>query len=193
MVTDNFTSASRISVYRTLRTTWLEQLAQLTSKRDGKTSVFFKSESFIRRVLIVVTDEEWDIKKLKNTSGQQTDRNAVCELMHQAGYEPFAVVVRPNHFPSRTTSSSRFDFWFFSVIKKFQDIFCRNKSNNLKAYTDTFESDMKKPSTKFYRDWSRSENWKRWTIHSDRYKNRLYCTELTNETGNVWVLGLSIK
>ena len=50
------------------------------------------------KILIAITDEEWDIKNLKNDRGQRTSREEVCKLIHQTGYEPFAVVVRPNHF-----------------------------------------------------------------------------------------------
>ena len=50
-----------------------------------------------RRVLIVVTDQEWDINNLKNTNGQATSREEVCQLIHQSGYQPFAVIVRPNN------------------------------------------------------------------------------------------------
>jgi len=84
-----------------------------------------------KRILICITDEEWDIKNLKNDRGQKTSREEVCKLIHQAGYEPFAVVVRPNHFGEQNN-----DF--------IENEFCRNKNNNLKVYTDSFESDMKK-------------------------------------------------
>jgi len=83
-----------------------------------------------KRILICITDEEWDIKALKNNRGQKTSREEVCKLMHQCGYEPFAVVVRPNHFGEQNN-----DF--------IENEFCRNKSNNLKVYTDSFEGDMK--------------------------------------------------
>ena len=49
-----------------------------------------------RRVLVCITDEEWDINNLKNKDGQVTSREEVCKFIHQTGYEPFAIVVRSN-------------------------------------------------------------------------------------------------
>ena len=33
---------------------------------------------------------------MKNKDGQVTSREEVCKLIHQTGYEPFAIVVRSN-------------------------------------------------------------------------------------------------
>ena len=51
-----------------------------------------------RRVLLVIAKptEEWDIKKLKNQSGSTTTDQEVCNLIHQQGYEPYAIIVKPN-------------------------------------------------------------------------------------------------
>ena len=46
--------------------------------------------------MIVISDEEWDIKKLQGPKGGKTDANAVCDLVHDAGYKVHAVIVRPN-------------------------------------------------------------------------------------------------
>ena len=65
--------------------------------------------------MICITDEEWDIKTLKNDRGQKTSREEVCKMMHQAGYEPFAVVVRPNHFGEQNN-----DFIEVSIVMLFR-------------------------------------------------------------------------
>ena len=51
-----------------------------------------------RRVLVIISDEEWDIKNLKNASGSKTTDEEVCNLIHQQGFEPYAIIVRPNRF-----------------------------------------------------------------------------------------------
>ena len=47
--------------------------------------------------MICITDEQWDVNELKNENGENTSREEVCNLIHQSGYQPFAVVVRPNN------------------------------------------------------------------------------------------------
>ena len=49
-----------------------------------------------RKILVVITDEEWDIKKLKDPKGKTTTGDAVVQRVHNAGYTPYAIIVRPN-------------------------------------------------------------------------------------------------
>ena len=46
--------------------------------------------------MVVITDEEWDIRKLKDPKGKVTTGNAVIKRVHDSGYQTYAIVVRPN-------------------------------------------------------------------------------------------------
>jgi len=82
-------------------------------------------------VIIVVSDEEWDVKKLQNAFGSgNATADSVCEAVHKAYSQLFAVVVRPNRFNDQNE-----DF-----IKK---QLCNGKdANYIKVYTDKFEEMM---------------------------------------------------
>ena len=49
-----------------------------------------------KKQVIVISDEEWDIRKLSGPEGGITNREAVTKLVHDAGYDVHAVIVRPN-------------------------------------------------------------------------------------------------
>ena len=49
----------------------------------------------LRKVVIAISDEEWDLKKLVDAdTGKRTDRDTVCDRVHNAGYTPYAIIVR---------------------------------------------------------------------------------------------------
>jgi len=93
-----------------------------------------KSGSKRRTVLIVVSDEEWDVNHLVQPSefgGGKATADNVCANVHKAYADVFAVIVRPNRFKDQNE-----DF-----ISK---TLCSEKSNYKKVYTDAFETEMNK-------------------------------------------------
>ena len=73
----------------------------MTSSSEGELKFkISKLKKKNRRVLLVIAKptEEWlrDINKLKNSSGSTTTDQEVCNLIHQQGYEPYAIIVKPN-------------------------------------------------------------------------------------------------
>ena len=73
-----------------------------------------------------MTDQEWDINNLKNTNGQATSREEVCQLIHQSGYQPFAVIVRPNNVDEQNNDFievralyNRFDSIWLKPLERF--------------------------------------------------------------------------
>ena len=116
MAMDSSTSVFKTCAYRALPSSCRAPLELLRSKSESKGCLYrtVKTNNF-RRILICITDEEWDIKALKNDRGQKTSREEVCKMMHQAGYEPFAVVVRPNHFGEQNN-----DFIEVSIVMFFR-------------------------------------------------------------------------
>jgi len=82
-------------------------------------------------VIIVVSDEEWDVKKLQNAFGSgNATADSVCAAVHKAYSQLFAVVVRPNRFNDQNE-----DF--------IKNQLCNGKSANyIKVYTDKFEDMM---------------------------------------------------
>lgn len=88
----------------------------------------FKSSN--KKVIVVITDEEWDIKKLQDPSGKKTTSDAVIERVHKAGYFPYAVIVRPNADNDLNEDT----------IKKLTGA----EERYFKVYTNNFENQMKK-------------------------------------------------
>jgi len=85
-----------------------------------------------RTCLIVVSDEEWDIKHLKQApefgSGTAT-ADGVCKNVHDAFDAVHAVIVRPNRFQDQNEE--------FITGK-----LCKPGNHYYKVYTDSFENDM---------------------------------------------------
>jgi hypothetical protein len=82
-------------------------------------------------IIIVVSDEEWDVKKLQNAFGSgNATADSVCAAVHKAYSQLFAVIVRPNRFNDQNE-----DF-----IKK--QLCNGNSGNYIKVYTDKFEEEM---------------------------------------------------
>ncbi len=47
--------------------------------------------------MVVISDEEWDIKKLHNPEGEIATVAEVRDAVHAAGYQVHSINVRPNH------------------------------------------------------------------------------------------------
>jgi hypothetical protein len=86
------------------------------------------------RVIIIVSDEEWDVKKLANAyegSGVHSDGDAIAAKVNEL-YTPMAVIVRPNEFADQNE-----DF--------IKNKLCGGKSHNYhKVYTSKFGRGMKR-------------------------------------------------
>lgn len=81
-------------------------------------------------VLIIVSDEEWDCKKLQNAFGSGiTNPDLVCAAVHQKYSAVHAVIVRPNEFNDQNEP----------FIK---NTLCRNANNYHKVYTKNFDTGM---------------------------------------------------
>jgi hypothetical protein len=78
--------------------------------------------------IIVISDEEWDIRKLCGPNGGTTNREEVTALVHGAGYDVHAVIVRPN----------RDDDLNEDVIESLTV----TKERYHKVYTDNFETEI---------------------------------------------------
>lgn len=85
-----------------------------------------------RTCLIVVSDEEWDIRDLKRASefgsGIAT-ADGVCKNVHDAFDAVHAVIVRPNRFQDQNEE-------FIT------NQLCDSANHYYKVYTDSFENDM---------------------------------------------------
>ena len=106
---------------------------------------FFCVISNFRKVIVVITDEEWDIKKLQDPSGKKTTSDAVIERVHKAGYFPYAVIVRPNEdndLNEDTIVSN--DVRETTLTDLIQNKLTGAKERYFKVYTNNFENQMKK-------------------------------------------------
>jgi len=87
-----------------------------------------------RRVVVIVSDEEWDVKKLANAyegEGVHSDGDQVCGKVNEL-YTPMAVIVRPNEFADQNEE--------FIV-----NTLCGGKKHNYhKVYTSKFGKGMKR-------------------------------------------------
>ena len=83
-----------------------------------------------KKQIIVITDEEWDIKKLKGPNGEITTRDEVRKLVHIAGYEVHAIIVRPNRNKDLNED----------VIQKLTV----SRERYHKVYTDNFDEEISK-------------------------------------------------
>jgi len=90
-------------------------------------------------VLIIVSDEEWDCKKLQNAFGSGiTNPEQVCAAVHKKYNAVHAVVVRPNEFNDQNEP----------FIK---NTLCRNSNNYHKVYTKNFDSGMNQAGNRILR------------------------------------------
>jgi len=78
---------------------------------------------------VVISDEEWDIKKLQNSKGSRTDAKSVVNLLHGAGYKVHAVIVRPNRDEDLNEEE---------ILSLTED-----EKRYHKVYTDSFETEIK--------------------------------------------------
>lgn len=84
-----------------------------------------------KKILIIISDEEWDIRNLRNVlGGRDGDRDSIVAV-NRKNYTTFPVIVRPNE------------------IKDLDDHFISHKlasnpSYYQKVYTKNFDKDMKK-------------------------------------------------
>ena len=88
----------------------------------------FKSGN--KKVIVVISDEEWDIRNLKNVNGKKTNSAAVSKLVHDAGYEVHAIMIRPNR------DSDLNEDVVIDLVQK--------KKRVHKVYTDSFNEEIKK-------------------------------------------------
>jgi hypothetical protein len=104
-------------------------LSRLTGATRGK--VDMKKDQKRIRILIVFSDEEWDVKHLANAFGSgKTDGATVC-AKNAENYETFAVIVRPNRDADQNE-----DF--------IKGNLCNGLSQNYKkVYTDKFDVECK--------------------------------------------------
>merc|ERR1739848_858316 len=85
-----------------------------------------------QRILIVFSDEEWDVKKLANAFGSGVpDGKTVC-AKNAENYETFAVIVRPNRDADQNE-----DFIIGNLCAD-------RRSNYKKVYTDSFDKEITK-------------------------------------------------
>lgn len=93
-----------------------------------------------KRILIVFSDEEWDVKHLANAHGSgKTDADTVAAI-NAKNYETYAVIVRPN-----TDADQNEDF----IINKL----CNGQTQNYqKVYTSKFDVQCKQAINKILSD-----------------------------------------
>lgn len=104
-------------------------LQDLTLKNVMNKNNLFKSSN--KKVVIAISDEEWDLKKLVDAdTGKRTDRDTVCDRVHNAGYTPYAIIVRQTEEKIQESE----DF----IVEKF----CRNKKRYQSVRTGSFEKEM---------------------------------------------------
>jgi len=84
------------------------------------------------RVLIIFSDEEWDVKKLDNAFGSGKATAESVASKNAENYETYPVIVRPNR-----NADQNEDF-----IKK--NLCAGRSSNYKKVYTDKFDVEIKK-------------------------------------------------
>jgi len=84
-----------------------------------------------QRVLIIFSDEEWDVKNLDNAFGSgKATKDSVCAVNNK-NYETFACIVRPNR-----NADQNEDF--------IKNVLCNGEASQRyhKVYTDAFENEM---------------------------------------------------
>jgi len=94
---------------------FLEDLDKVQNAADNK------------RYLVVFTDEEWDLDKLKDARGNTTTREAVVSMVHKAYDGVFPCILRRDHLAKVNE-----DF----ITKKLAN----GQRTNYDLYTDDFES-----------------------------------------------------
>jgi len=88
------------------------------------------------RVLIIFSDEEWDVKNLANAFGSGKATNDSVVAVNNQNYETYACIVRPNR-----NADQNEDF--------IKNKLCNGRSSNyLKVYTDSFEVEIKRAMDK---------------------------------------------
>ena len=90
-------------------------------------SGIFKSGN--KKMIVAISDEEWDIRKLNNANGQRTNAAAVQKLVHNAGYEVHSITVRPNRAKDLNEDT------ILGLVQK--------STRYHKVYTDAFETEIK--------------------------------------------------
>lgn len=105
-------------------------LGKLTTATSGKVEMA-KDQKRIR-ILIVFSDEEWDVKHLSNAFGDGTTNGADVCSKNAENYETFACIVRPNRDADQNE-----DFIVGNLCNGL-------KSNYKKVYTDKFDVECKR-------------------------------------------------
>ena len=79
--------------------------------------------------MIVISDEEWDIKSLKNPEGELATVAEIHAAVIEAGYEVHSITVRPNHHKDLNEDE------ILDLTK--------SKDRYHKVYTNNFEAEVK--------------------------------------------------
>jgi len=86
-----------------------------------------------KRILIIVSDPEWDCKKLRNGFGSgYTDEYEVCRRVHQTYDSVFPVILRPSRHERKNNESF------------IRDYLANGNGNSTEIYLDDWKSSMNK-------------------------------------------------